>query len=188
MKSKIILFCVGILLIIGFATCKKETKSNGFTLQRFKVINSQLSSIISGIKDSANMLREEGDVIVLELRMMDSIPEFCLTSESKNEINKFYIYNQNQRIVGFIEDKRVNSDIIVVSEINNIYDFENTFYKFLIPTKDKKYFEYIFFPDDQYTVDKNGHGGEIPVFHDPCVYYYYYKDAKINYLNYRDSV
>ena len=177
-RNKVFIFCIGLLIIFCLIRCKEETKHNGFVLQKFKVINSQLSTIIKGIKDSAFVLKEKNEIIVLRLRINDSMPVFCLTSAKKDKLNEYYIYSANSRIVGYIEDKSIPSEVIVLSDVNNKVDFETAFYKFLVPTKDKKCFEYIYFPDNQYSVDSRGFGAPPPFF-DPYFYYYICKGSKI---------
>jgi hypothetical protein len=177
-RNKILIFYIGLMFIVGLMSCKKESRHNGFVLQNFKIINSQLYSIVKGIKDSAYISTKANDIIILELRIHDSVPEFCLTSAKKNKLNEFYIYSSNSRIVGYVEDKSIQTEVIVLSDIDNKVDFEMTFYKFLVPTSDTKYFEYIYFPDNQYSVDARGFGAPPPLF-DPYFYYYTYKGNKI---------
>ena len=177
-RNNFLIFCIGLLIVFGTVSCKEKTKQNGFVLQKFKVINTQLSSIIKGIKDSAFILKETNEIIVLRLRIHDSLPTFCLTSAKINKLNEYFIYSSNSRIVGYIEDESIPTEVIVLSDINNKIDFEMAFYKFLIPTKDKKCFEYIYFPDNQYSVDSRGFGAPPPFF-DTYFYYYTYKGGKI---------
>lgn len=177
-RNRILFFCIGFMLVIGLSACKKESKPNGFILQKFKIINNQLNSLINSIKDSAYISKEANNVIILELGIHDSAPEFCFTSTKKDKLNEYFIFSSNSRIVGYIEDKSRLTEIIVLSDINNLMDFEMIFYKFLIPTKEKKYFEYIYFPDDQYIVKENGKGYPPPFF-DPYFYYYTYKGNRI---------
>jgi hypothetical protein len=140
----------------------------GFYLQEFNVINPHLDKIINGVKDSANMLSNGDDVIVLILRVYDSKPEFCFTSSQAKDVSKYYIYQKNYRIVGYLKN---DTPIIVLSAVMDKYEFETTFYSFLIPTDTKKYFEYIQFPDDQYKVNEKGYPLPPSTF-DP--YYYYF--------------
>ena len=53
-----------------------------------------------------------------------------------------------------------------------------TFYKFLIPTEEKKRFDYIYFPENQYYINERGVGNPPPFF-DPYYYYYTYNGKKI---------
>lgn len=177
-RNRILMVCLGFLFVLAFSNCKNKLLHNGLKLQRFKVINTQLDSIIRGIKDSTYILKHGDDVIVLVLRTYKSNPEFCFTSTKKDKLNEYFIFSSNSRIVGYIEDKSLMTEVIVLSNINNRVDFEMTFYKFLIPTKDKKDFDYIYFPDDQYSVDDRGFGPPPPFF-DPYFYYYTYKGNKI---------
>lgn len=175
-KNRILIVCIGFLFVLIFSNCKNKSKHNGFELQRFKVLNIQLDSIIRGIKDSAHILKHGEDVIVLVLRTYESNPEFCFTSVKADDVADDYIYSNNRRIIGYIDNNEI--PIIVLSTESNIYDFEMAFYKFLIPTGDKKYFDYIYFPDNQYSVNDRGFGSPPPSF-DPYYYYYTYKGAKI---------
>jgi hypothetical protein len=175
-RNKILYFFVVFLLTVGLASCKTESKHNGFTLQQFKTVNVQLDSIIHGIRDSVHILKQGENVIVLVLRIYDSNPEFCFTSAKAKDVSENYIYSNNKRIIGYIENDKI--PIIILSTESNKSDFEMVFYKFLIPTENKKYFEYIYFPDDQYSVDARGFGSPPPLF-DPYFYYYTYKGKKI---------
>nr|WP_320059426.1 hypothetical protein [uncultured Bacteroides sp.] len=179
--NRILIVCIGFLFMLAFSNCKNKSKHNGFELQRFKVINSQLDSIIHGIKDSTHILKDGENVLILVLRIYDSNPEFCFTSAKAEDVSDDYIYSNNSRIIGYIDDKMI--PIIVLSNEFKKYEFEFYFYKFIIPTNDKKYFDFIYFPNDQYTVDKNGKGFPPPLF-DPYFYYYTYKGNKISPSNY----
>ena len=181
--NRILMACLGFLFVLAFSNCKNKLQHNGLKLQRFKVINTQLDSIIRGIKDSSYILKHGDDVIVLVLSTYKSNPEFCFTSVKKEDLNEYFIFSSNSRIVGYIEDKSNTTEVIVLSNINNRVDFEMIFYKFLIPTKEKKYFDYIYFPNDQYSVDDRGFGPPPPFF-DPYFYYYTYKGNKITPSNY----
>ncbi|BEG99463.1 hypothetical protein [Bacteroides sedimenti] len=177
-RNIIYIICIGIIFIIGLFVCKNESKQNGFVLQKFNVVNRQLYSIINSIKDSAYISKASDNVIVLELRINEFAPEFCFTSTKKEILNKYFIFGSNLRIVGYIEDRQRQAEIIVLSRIDNRVDFEMAFYKFLTPTNEKKYFNYIYFPDDQYVVKDNGEGYPPPFF-DPYFYYYIYKGNNI---------
>lgn len=175
-RNKILCFFIVLLLAVGLTSCKKEHKHNGFTLQRFKVVNVHLDSIIHGIRDSVHILRQGDNVIILVLRIYDSNPEFCFTSAKAEDVSEDYIYSNNSRIIGYIDNNEI--PIIVLSNESKKYEFEFYFYKFIIPTNDKKYFDNIYFPDDQYAVDENGKGYPPPFF-DPYFYYYTYKENRI---------
>lgn len=92
--------CLGFLFVLTFSNCKNKLQHNGLKLQRFKVINTQLDSIIRGIKDSSYILKHGDDVIVLVLRTYKSNPEFCFTSTKKDKLNEYFIFSSNSRIVG----------------------------------------------------------------------------------------
>ena len=178
-QSKIIqCFCLATLFLVFFIGCKNATKHNGFTLQRFEIVNKQLNSVIQGMTDSTHILKQSDDVIVMVLRIYNSNPEFCFASTKKDKLNEYFIFSSNSRIVGYIENKHFPNPIIVLSEIDNIVDFEMTFYKFLVPTDDKKCLDYIYFPDNQYSVDSRGFGPPPPLF-DPYFYYFTYINQRI---------
>jgi len=177
-KNKIQLLLIAFIFVILSTGCKREPKHSGFILQRFNVVNNQLNSIINGIKDSTHILKRGDDVIVLDLRTYNSNPIFCFSSTKKDDLNEYYIYSSNARIVGYIENKNIPNDIIVLSDINYIVDFDMTFYKFIVPTLDKKQINYIYFPDNQYIIDRRGFGTPPKIF-DPFKYIYIYKGNKI---------
>ena len=182
-KNNIQFLYIVVMFVILLTGCNSKPKHNGFILQRFNVVNNQLRSIIHGIKDSAQILKYGDDVIVLVLRINDSIPEFCFASTKKKELNEEYISSSNKRIVGYIVDKSLPAEIIVLSNINSRDDFEMIFYKFLVPTVDKKCFDYIYYPDNQYIIDARGFGPSPPCF-DPHFYFYIFKENRISPANY----
>jgi hypothetical protein len=153
-------------------------------LQRFEVVNPQLKSIIQGIKDSTyikNVLEPNKNVIIMVLRVSDSIPEFCFTSTEMDEVSEMYIFKDSRRIVGYIDIE--DSSLIVLSSISSQYEFMNTFYKFLIPTENKKQFEYIYFPENLYCLpDRNGIPCP-PLFFDPYYYSYAFEEGRFMFVN-----
>lgn len=183
-RNDLIYFFIGIISLCSLTNCNyiKNKSHKGFVLQNFKVNDSHLRSIIRGIKDSAYILDGENNVIVMELGVYDNLPLFSLSSSKKNAINEYFIFSCNARVVGYIEDENIPTDIIVLSDINSRVDFEMAFYKFLTPTKEKKSFEYIYFPDDQYYADEKGFGSPPPFF-DAYFYHYIYKDGKFIPIN-----
>lgn len=144
------------VLVISFTNCKKEKKAHGFDLQRFDVVSLQLDSVIDGLKDSCNFIPsfEDGEILVMLLRIYDSIPEFCFTIANKKDFAEDYIFNSGRRIVGFIEHK--NIDFIVLSTELSKTRFEMDFYNYIHPTKDTKYFDYIYFPGNMYAIMEDG--------------------------------
>ena len=128
------------------------------------------------------MLSNAEDVIVLILRVYDSKPEFYFTSSKAENVTKDYISQNNYRIVGYIKN---TTPIVVLSSVMSKYEFENTFYDFLIPTNTKKYFEYILFPDDQYQVNERGIPPPPPRL-DPHFYFFRYDGSHFLSVNYGD--
>jgi hypothetical protein len=172
------------LILTGLVNCKKENKPFGFFLQRFDVVNAQLDSIIQGIKDNTNIrgvLDPKKGVIIMVLRVYDSNPEFCFTLTETDDISVKYIFENNRRIVGYIDTE--DFSLIVLSDESSQFDFVSNFYKFLIPTQNTKFFEYIYFPDNLYCIpDSNGIPCP-PSFFNPYYYSYLYKDAQFIYMD-----
>ncbi|MDR0834816.1 MAG: hypothetical protein LBN93_11675 [Candidatus Symbiothrix sp.] len=187
-KNKIFLFII-VTLFIGLSSCKKESNQRGFYLQRFEVINPQLNAIIHGIQDSSaikNVLRPEKNVVVMVLRIYNSVPEFGFTSAEMDDFSEMYIFQKNRRIVGYIDIE--NSPVIVLSTITSLYEFMDIFYKFLVPTENTKQFEYIYFPDNMYCfLDEFGIPCPPSLF-DPYFYSYAFKDGKFVFMNYEDEL
>jgi hypothetical protein len=173
------------MIIIGMMSCAKkhDTNSCGFTLQRFEVIDSKLSSLISGIQDSTwiqTHLSDENKVLILILSVYDDCPEFVFGYSAIEIVSDRFIFYNNRRIVGYIDVD--GSPLIVLSTIASQYSFINMFYRFLIPTEEKKYFPYIHFPDDLYCLpDENGIPCP-PMLFDPLFHYFVYKEGEFVYL------
>ena len=183
-KTSYIVFLALIVIIIGSISCQNKTNTShlGFNLQEFKIKNPLLDTILNRVRDSVHMRSNAEDVIVLILRVYDSKPEFCFTTSKAEDVTTDFIYQNNYRIVGYIKN---TTPIIVLSAIMNKYEFENTFYDFLIPTNTKKYFGYILFPDDQYQVDEKGNPLPPPAF-DPLFYFYRYDGSRFLSVKYGD--
>ena len=140
----------------------------GFNLQKFIIVNDELQKIVNDLTQTINL---EGPAsvytLMLELREYKSNPEFWfILSMKENVVSK--IFSENKRIVGYITDN--NKDIIVISNINDRFDFEVIFYKFIHPAEDsKKRFDFVYFSEYQYRADERGNP-LIP----PSVRYYYW--------------
>ncbi len=182
-EKSIPIACIISVVCIGLIGCK-ESVCKGTSLQKFEIINTQLDNVISGIKDSTfikDNLADDNHVIVMVLRDFDSNLEFCFTSADKNDISRMYIYNNLRRIVGYLDHK--GTDVIILSEEKHKYYFEDKFYKFLIPTKEKCNFDYIYFPDDLYVVDDKGKPFPSGLFN-PYYYFFYFKEGNFVPINY----
>jgi hypothetical protein len=116
------------------------------------VKNAQLDAIIAQFVDSA---KSDGltldEIPILILHNFDSVPAFYFTTGTKTDIYKLHIFEDNRRIVGYIESKSI--DIIVLSTVNSLFDFEMEFYDFIIPETKTKQFEFIDFPKDMYCLN-----------------------------------
>ena len=172
-------------LLILLVDCKRYTKfgttgknypsGKGFILQRFDILNPHLDNIIRDIEDSVE-LKNMGNIILLSLVLNNSTDiELGISLVYMDNIAKQHIFNSTQRIVGYITWK--NNDLIVLSNVRSQFDFEVNFYKFIKPTLDTKYFDYIYFPSDLYQVDEKGIPLP-PLLYDPHYYWYSYKDGE----------
>ena len=145
-----IIYITLILFSILFLSCKKENK--GFNLQKFKVVNNNLLNIIH-FADSINSVDLNKKTIVLELKVSDSNPEFRFSFQDSSFICH-YIFSNNYRIVGYLDNG--DNEIILLTDIDYITSFELKFYEFVKPTYEHKLFKYIYFPDNQYGLTKDG--------------------------------
>ncbi len=184
-RNSIPVICIISLICMGLTggSCKGDAQK-GTILQKFEIINASLINVINGIKDSMYIekhLTEDDYVIVMELGDFDSNLEFGFTFANKKNISSLYIYDNLMRIVGYTENNDV--DVIILSYEKSKFDFERKFYKFLIPTKEKRCFEYIYFPEDLYRVDDKGIPSP-PVVFDPHYYYFYFKEGSFIPANY----
>jgi hypothetical protein len=147
-RFKSFIFIISLILVTS--SCSKSP--SGFVLQNFEVSNHKLDSLINSLTSEYLKKSKEKDrqIIVLELLVNDSIPEFWFSFHEKNELRDYFIFQQNRRIIGYITKN--NLQIILLSKINSKIEFENTFCTFIYPTEKKQRFDYIYFPDDQYKM------------------------------------
>ena len=149
----------------------------GFTLQRFEFIDPQLDNLIQDVKNNTeikNRIKKTENVILLNLIINDSSEiKLGITLVDIDDVAKRHIFNTTQRIVGYVALK--SDTLIVLSNAHSQFDFEVNFYKFIRPTSDTKYFDYIYFPDDLYKVDEKGIPLPPPLY-DPLFYSYIYKN------------
>lgn len=140
-----------LLAILFIISCNHF--SNGFVLQDFDVSNSKLDSIINRLSNEYEKNTQDDDrkMIVLDFRFIDSIPQFWFSFHEKDELRDFFIFYQNRRIIGYLSKN--NIDIILTSDVNSKSKFEEIFSGFIKPTKKKKVFEFLYFPDNQYVND-----------------------------------
>ncbi|MDD4970296.1 MAG: hypothetical protein PHT07_12800 [Paludibacter sp.] len=139
------------ILIFLLISCKPVPC--GFNLQKFEISNHKLDSIINKFtaEYGKNCSIEKRKIIVLDLRFIDSIPQFWFSFHEKDELRDFFIFYQNRRIIGYLTKNK--SELIVLSDVNSKNKFEKLFSNFIYPTKKSKIFDYIFFPDNQFKND-----------------------------------
>ena len=154
-KLKILLSII--IIICGFTSCRTSCTSDGFNLQNFEISNHKLDSIVNVFTHEYNKNTKKNsevksnNVIVIDLQFIDSIPQFWFSINDEKELREKYIFQQNRRIIGYLT--RNNCNIILLSGINSKNEFENIFGQFVFPTKLKKTFDFLYFPDNQYETD-----------------------------------
>jgi len=173
-RNSIYKYFIIFVLCFVFVCCHCK---NGFQLQRFVVVDERLTAKIKMIYKESFLKSSDKQAVVVMLRLVDSIPIFKVTLVPKSEICEQYVYDSNSRIIGYIEEQNLPTDVILLSNIDSKYVFESTFYRFIKPTTKHKQFSYIYFPVDQYVVDKNGHGLP-PYFFDPFYIIFEYRENK----------
>ena len=138
--DKLIMFCITITLL---GSCVSH---NGFNLQQFVIVNRQLSSIMQEYIGNNSI---EGDkALVLFLDQQDTVEYFSICRVNQSLLSKI-IFENNHRIVGFVYLK--SQYVVILSSVKSKFVFENTFYKYIVPTNKKRQFNFLQFPDNIYT-------------------------------------
>ena len=175
-----------LLLATVSISCSREPKmgiigdnyphGQGFTLQRFDVIDLQLDSLINAVLDFPHFKEESGEVKVplLYLNKIESQLQFGFVSVYKDVVSTKHIFNCfSTRIVGYMNTSQ--ETLIILSNVSCLLDFEINFYQFIRPTSDTEYIDYVYFPKDLYVVDEIG-GAPPSTLYDPYYYWYVYED------------
>lgn len=149
--NKAIFILLFLVLSLFVVSCSQY--SDGFVLQNFEVSNSNLDSIVNKLSNeyAKNTKNENRKIIVLDFRLIDSIPQFWFSFHTKDDLRDYFIFYQNRRIIGYLT--KSYNDIILLSDINAKNKFEDVFSNFIYPTKKKKRFDFLYFPDNQYNND-----------------------------------
>ncbi len=146
-----------LLLIPCFLGCKTErSDNNGFILEEFSFDNLQLDSITNAVAalysyslSENNLSNENGNVLILELSgFMDNLLFSYVCLEKSDAIYK-YIFRNNKRIVGY--KKTALTEVLLVSSIDDLTDFGNSFSCMMHPTGNYKNLPYLYFPKDLYS-------------------------------------
>ena len=144
-KNYIILLIASLGLFIS-CSIRNDSHPKGFILQRFEVVNHDLDTTLKSLKnrDLVRKLNQDDDIIILMLKQLeDSTLGFFIQRSTKVHFSNNFIASSNNRVVGYIEYKNLPTGrIIVLSNVSSIFDFESLFYRFMIPTKDKKQFNF----------------------------------------------
>jgi len=162
MKIFLLKVILSVMVIILTGCITKENRQiinteKGFMLQKFEIKNKDLQDTINNLTYIVNNRTDKYKdyILTLELRQYKSNIEFWFDFINK-ENAAYKINTYNLRVVGYITDN--SEDVILLSNINNRFDFEFIIYKFIQPTDRTKRFDFIYFDDTQYQVDKEGRG------------------------------
>lgn len=152
-RNNVFTFIVFLALIFLLTACK-NSKDNGLSLQKFEIVDKQFQNLLLKRSTDIKEIKKKNHTLVLELNRFDySIPEFWFSYQPRNRIPN-YIFKTTKRIVGYLDFNDL--EIILLSNIDLIYDFETFFYDFLIPTEEIRNIEYLYFPNNLYRVDEKG--------------------------------
>jgi hypothetical protein len=175
-----------LLFSISISSCNTSTNNSGcFALEEFAIDNPYLDSIIDSVANwhfkslSDNMSKvdsENNKVMLLEFSHRDSILLFKFIVITKSDAIYKYIYRYNKRIIGYKPTAITN--VILVSDINNIVDFGNLFLKFIHPTGNVMIFDFMRFPSDYFYGDSISRWPNFDSLFDPSFIVYQYNGQK----------
>lgn len=151
-----------ILLLLCLCGCNEEKSyNNGFILEEFVFDTHQLDSIVNSVAElysnslsKSNLSDDNGKVLILELSGCPNNLLFNFVCLKKYAAIYKYIFWHNKRIVGY--NKTVLTEVILVSDINDLADFKNCFSNIMHPTGNIKNFHFLSFPKDLYSKGSQG--------------------------------
>ena len=154
--------CFLILLLLCLYGCNAEKRdNNGFTLEEFVFDNHQLDSIVNSVVvlysnslSKNNLNDDNGKIIILELSRYSNDLLFNFVCLKKYDAIYKYIFRDNKRIVGY--NKTAMTEIVLVSDIDDLTDFGNCFSNIMHPTGKIKNFQFLSFPKDLYSNGSQG--------------------------------
>ena len=175
-----------ILFVVILCSCKGNSpQSTAVQLNEF-IISEELDSTFNFVISHLN--EEYTSEIVLELMKSDTLSSIDISLQDREYISK-YVYYYNRRVVGFT--KKGKDSIIILSNINNLYDLGETFCNYLRPTERKGVITYLKIPLSLYEIPvsneklsddifyNNGNWADIPYMYEPSVFSFQIKDKKI---------
>ena len=182
-----------LLILFLVILCSCEGNKPPFTtvqLNEFvisKELDNTLDLVISHLKDGYT------SEIVLELMKSDTLLSIDISLQEKEYISK-YVYFNNRRVVGF--SKKGKDTIIILSNINNLYDMGDSFCDYLQPIERKGIIHYLQIPLSLYEIPNNNtkllddssrnsfNWADIPYMYEPPVFSFHIKNNKITYPPY----
>lgn len=168
-KGKII-FLVFFIWWFLLYSCSSSVNKTGFQLEEFAIDDDRLNSIVDSVLDMhlAAMQSKEEVILTLNLSQQDSVLLFMFSLRNHHDLLYNYIFRENLRIIGYKNNG--TTDILLLSDIDEISEFGEIFGKFIHPTGKTKTFSYIKFPNNLY----NNGWPEFSLIYDPSYVLYRY--------------
>lgn len=185
-KSK---FLILFFVILYSCECNKPQYTD-VQLNEF-IISEEIDSIFNFV---ISQLREGyTSELVLELMKSDTLSSIDISLHDKEYISKYICYN-NRRVVGFT--KKGKDSIIILSNINNLYDLGESFCNYIQPIELKGVIHYLQIPLSLYEIPNNNKNfsedtfnnsnnwANIPYTYEPFVFSFHIKNNKITFPPY----
>jgi hypothetical protein len=185
-RSNLLILFLGILCSCG----GNKTPFTAAQLNEFvvsKELDSTLNFVISHLREGYT------SDLVLELMKSDSLLSIDISLQDKKYISK-YVYYNNRRIVGFT--MKGKDSVLILSNIDNLYDLGDSFSNYLQPIKRQGSFYYLQIPMSLYEIPNNNRNlsdgtfynsynwADIPYMYEPFVFSFHIRDNKITYPPY----
>lgn len=169
-------FMTSILLVcVGLFYCGCNTNKHcGFTLSEFHVDDGMLKNIVDSmvLMHQQSLQSETKKVLSLNLTRKDSSLVFIFSLMGKDDLVNKYIYRDNKRIVGYTNSG--NTEVILLSDIDDLSEFGRLYAKFIHPTGILKEFSYIYFPEGLYVGNGQNTWPQFELIYDPTYIIYQY--------------
>ncbi len=179
-----------LLILIVFVLCscgERKTSFGTMQLNEFvtsKDLDSTIDYVVSHLREGYT------SDLVLELMKSDTLLSIEISLQERKYISK-YIYYNNRRVVGFT--RRDNDTIIILSNIDNLYDLGASFCNYLQPIECKGDVHYLQIPLSQYEIrnrnkkdsadifTNRNNWADIPYMYEPSVFTFLIKNNRITY-------
>ena len=168
-----------LLVIASMCYCCKPSNNNGFELEEFIIDNLELQSVAdSVVKMYSPVLQstEKKRILSLNLSQKDSVLLFIFSIQNEHELINRYIYRENKRIVGYTTSG--NTNIILLSDIDNLPELGKLFGTFIHPVGQSKVFSYMKYPSNLYIGDGVNAWPDFDLVYDPTYIVYPFKNNR----------